>query len=205
MTELDFSALLVSRVCHDLVGPLGAVVNGLEVLEEERDAALRADALNLVASSAEQALARLQFMRLAFGAAGSAGSELTLSEVQRLTAGVFDGGRMKLNWQASAQSWPKDWAKLVMNAVLIAADCLPRGGALDVDVSAGPGYGFSIVASGAGARVAAETARVMAGGGLDNSYEARAVQPALAVKLAQSLGVRLELIPAAERVEIRTV
>lgn len=205
MTELDFSALLVSRVCHDLVGPLGAVVNGLEVLEEERDAALRADALKLVTSSAEQALARLQFMRLAFGAAGSAGSELTLSEVQRLSEGLFDGGRIKLDWQASAQYWPKDWAKLVMNAVVIAADCLPRGGVLHVETATGPAPAFSIMASGTGARVAAETARIVAGGGLDNSYEARGIQSALTVKLALVLGVRLVLTPSAEQVEIRTV
>ena len=74
MTDLEFSAYLVSRVCHDLVGPMGAVVNGLEVLEEERDASMRADALKVVTTSAGQALARLQFMRLAFGAAGSAGT-----------------------------------------------------------------------------------------------------------------------------------
>ena len=72
MNDLEFSAFLVSRVCHDLVSPLGAVVNGLEVLEDERDASMRADALKIVTSSATQALARLQFLRLAFGAAGSA-------------------------------------------------------------------------------------------------------------------------------------
>ena len=78
MTEIEFSALMVSRVCHDLVGPLGAVINGLEVLEDERDADMREDALRLVTSSANQALARIQFMRIAFGAAGSAGAELDL-------------------------------------------------------------------------------------------------------------------------------
>ena len=67
MNDLDFAALLVSRVCHDLVSPVGAVVNGLEILEDERDAAMRADAIKLVASSAEQAAARLQFARIAFG------------------------------------------------------------------------------------------------------------------------------------------
>src|ERR1700749_4801282 len=100
MTDLDFAALLVSRVCHDLVGPLGAVVNGLEVLEDERDAAMRADALKLVTSSAEQALARLQFLRIAFGAAGSAGAELDLGEVGRLVAGLLEGGKVQLNWQS---------------------------------------------------------------------------------------------------------
>src|SRR6202035_5255448 len=66
MNDLEFAALLVSRLCHDLVSPVGAVVNGLEVLEEERDAALRADALSLVTSGADLAAARLQFARIAF-------------------------------------------------------------------------------------------------------------------------------------------
>ena len=74
MTDIEFAALMVSRVCHDLVGPLGAVVNGMEVLEDERDPAMRADAIKLVTMSADQALARIQFMRIAFGAAGSAGA-----------------------------------------------------------------------------------------------------------------------------------
>src|SRR5271154_4567169 len=94
MNELDFAALLVSRVCHDLVSPVGAVVNGLEVLEDERDAAMRADALKLVASSAELAAARLQFARIAFGAAGSAGAELDLSEDRPMVGGPVGGGRV---------------------------------------------------------------------------------------------------------------
>ena len=113
MNDLEFSAFLVSRVCHDLVGPLGAVVNGLEVLEDERDAAMRADALKIVTSSAEQALARLQFMRIAFGAAGSAGAELDLGEVGRLIVGLMPMGRVSLDWEPEHVQWPKDWAKLL--------------------------------------------------------------------------------------------
>jgi hypothetical protein len=100
MGELEFAALLVSRVCHDLVSPVGAVVNGLEVLEDERDATMRADALKLVTSSAEQATARLQFARIAFGAAGSAGAELDLNEVGRTVQGLVRGGKVKVDWQA---------------------------------------------------------------------------------------------------------
>ena len=91
MDDIEFAAFLVSRVCHDLVGPLGAVVNGLEVMEDERDAAMRADALKIVSSSALQALARLQFLRIAFGAAGSAGAELDIGEVGRLVGGPARG------------------------------------------------------------------------------------------------------------------
>ena len=119
MNEIEFSALMVSRVCHDLVGPLGAVVNGLEVLEDERDAAMRDDAIRLVASSANQALARIQFMRIAFGAAGSAGAELDLGEVGRLVQGLLEGGKVKLEWNVPQTYWAKDWAKLLMNSALL--------------------------------------------------------------------------------------
>src|SRR5215469_5639397 len=100
MNDLDFAALLVSRVCHDLVSPVGAVVNGLEVLEDETDHAMRADALRLVAASAEQAAARLQFARIAFGAAGSTGAELDMSEIGRIMTGLLKGGKVELLWQA---------------------------------------------------------------------------------------------------------
>ena len=96
MTEIEFAALMVSRVCHDLVGPLGAVVNGMEVLEDERDPAMRADAIKLVTMSADQALARIQFMRIACGAAGSAGAELDLGEIGRLVTGLLEGGKVQL-------------------------------------------------------------------------------------------------------------
>src|SRR5664279_3199678 len=102
MDDIELSAFLVSRVCHDLVGPLGAVVNGLEVMEDERDAAMRADALKIVSSSALQALARLQFLRIAFGAAGSAGAELDLNEVGRLLNGLMEGGKIQLEWNAAS-------------------------------------------------------------------------------------------------------
>ena len=138
MTEIEFAALMVSRVCHDLVGPLGAVVNGMEVLEDERDPAMRADAIKLVTMSAEQALARIQFMRIAFGAAGSAGAELDLGEIGRLVSGLLEGGKVQLTWNVPRVIWAKNWAKLLMNATLLAADCLPRGGTVTVEAGADP-------------------------------------------------------------------
>src|SRR5258705_9526645 len=100
MNDLDFAALLVSRVCHDLVSPVGAVVNGLEVLEDETDLAMRADALRLVAASAEHAAARLQFARIAFGAAGSAGGRLHLAEGWRDQGGELQGGENENTYQS---------------------------------------------------------------------------------------------------------
>jgi histidine phosphotransferase ChpT len=193
MTELEFSAFLVSRVCHDLVGPLGAVVNGLEVLEDERDAAMRADALKIVTSSAAQALARLQFMRIAFGAAGSAGAELDLGEVNRLIGGILNGGRLTLEWDPPRVNWPKDWAKLVMNASLIAADCLPRGGVVRIEANPDPAVpGFKITATGQGARVSEDVERALRGEIED--HDARGVQPVLSYRLAKGVNAALTIV-----------
>ena len=203
MNDLEFSTFLVSRVCHDLVGPLGAVVNGLEVLEDERDAAMRADALKIVTSSAASALARLQFMRIAFGAAGSAGAELDLSEVGRLVAGLLSGGKIALHWETPNVNWPKDWAKLVMNATLIAADCLPRGGTIRIETSTDPAvFSFKIVAAGQGARIVADVERTLRGEAADEPYDARGVQPYLTHRLAKKLNAGLTMTAGEGQVEL---
>jgi len=202
MDELEFAALLVSRVCHDLVSPVGAVVNGLEVLEDERDAAMRADALKLVASSAEQAAARLQFARIAYGAAGSAGAELDLSEVGRMVRGLLKGGKVEIDWRAAAVNWPKDWAKLLMNAALLAADSLPRGGRVLVETPADPAIpGFLVRAAGQGARLHEDAERAVRGeptGHLDG----RSIQPYLTHKLARSLNAGLTVRAGEGQIEI---
>jgi len=201
MNDLEFSAFLVSRVCHDLVGPLGAVVNGLEVLEDERDVAMRADALKIVTSSAAQALARLQFMRIAFGAAGSAGAELDLGEVGRLISGLLEGGKVTLTWEPPHVNWPKDWAKLLMNAALIAADCLPRGGAVRIETGAESSVpGFKIVGTGQAAKVSEGMERALKGEATD--HDARGVQPVLTWRLAQGINARLTIAAREGQVEI---
>ena len=200
MNDLDFAALLVSRVCHDLVSPLGAVVNGLEVLEDETDAAMRADALRLVAASAEQATARLKFARIAFGAAGSAGAELDLTEVSRIVAGLLSGGKVELVWEADPINWPKDWAKLLMNAVLAAADCLPRGGRVTVETSKDTGKpGFQIAATGQVVRLQPEAERALLG---DRSgiVDGRSIQSYLTYQLAKALNAGLSVKAAPEEV-----
>ncbi len=202
MNDLDFAALLVSRLCHDLVSPIGAVVNGLEVLEDERDAAMRADAMKLVVSSAEQAAARLQFARIAFGAAGSAGAQLDLTEVGRIVGGLFGGGKVHLDWQAAPLNWPKDWAKLLMNAALLAADSLPRGGRVVVTTTADASApGFTIRATGQGARVLEEVEKA-ARGEPKGPLDGRSIQPYLAHKLARTLNAGLTLTSRDNEVEL---
>jgi len=202
MTDLDFAALLVSRVCHDLVSPVGAVVNGLEVLEDERDASMRADALKLVASSADQAAARLQFARIAFGAAGSAGAELDLNEIGRIVKGLSHGSKVVVDWQAAHVNWPKDWAKLLMNATLLASDGLPRGGNVRVETSVdGAAPSFTVRASGQGARMLEDVEKAMRGE-IGAALDGRSVQAYLTHKLARGLNAGLTLSAREGQIEL---
>lgn len=194
LSDIEFSALMVSRVCHDLVGPLGAVVNGLEVLEDETDAAMRADALKLVGMSANQALARIQFMRIAFGAAGSAGAELDLGEIGRLVTGLIEGSKVSLDWQAPQIYWPKDWAKLLMNSTLIGVDCLPRGGVVTVTTSPDPATpSFKVRAVGMNARALEDVERGVRGDGEAGPVDARGIQPFLTYRLSRNVNAGLTL------------
>jgi histidine phosphotransferase ChpT len=192
MNDLEFAALLVSRVCHDLVSPVGAVVNGLEVLEDETDNAMRADALRLVAVSAESAAARLQFARIAFGAAGSVGAELDLTEVSRVVRGLLKGGKVEIEWQPNPVNWPKDWAKLLMNCVLVASDCLPRGGRVTVEIPEDGAPRFTIVARGTVARISAETEKALKGD-TGAPLDGRSIQPYLTHLLAKGVNAGLNV------------
>ena len=201
MTEIEFAALLVSRVCHDLVGPLGAVVNGMEVLEDERDPAMRTEAIRLVTMSADQALAPIQFMRIAFGAAGSAGAELDLGEIGRLVTGLLEGGKVQLTWNVPRLYWAKDWAKLLMNATLLAVDCLPRGGSVTVEAGQDPqSPSFHIRAEGLNARVTEEVGQAIKGDAVN--VDARHVQPFLTYKLSRTVDTTLAIMPMEGAVEL---
>jgi histidine phosphotransferase ChpT len=108
LDSLDLAALLCSRVCHDVISPVGAIVNGLEVLEDENDPAMRDFALDLIRKSSRQASARLQFARLAFGAAGSAGASIDLGDAEQVARGMFQDDKITLTWSAPRALLPKN-------------------------------------------------------------------------------------------------
>ena len=104
---LDLAALLCSRVCHDLISPVGAIVNGLEVLEEDKDEETKTFALDLIKKSAHQASAKLQFCRLAFGAAGSAGAQIDLGDAEKAARGLSRTARPPWSGICRANCWRK--------------------------------------------------------------------------------------------------
>ena len=134
---LDLAALLCSRVCHDLISPVGAIVNGLEVLDEDKDEETKVFALDLIKKSAHQASAKLQFCRIAFGAAGSAGAQIDLGDAEKVARGLLADDRTTIAWNLHRELLPKNRVKLLLNMLLIAVGTIPRGGTITVDPAEG--------------------------------------------------------------------
>jgi histidine phosphotransferase ChpT len=130
----DLAAMLCSRVCHDLINPVGAIGNGLEVLNDPNQAAMADGAQELIANSAKHARAKLEFARLAYGASSTAGTDFDTRECERVAKLLFEIEKADLDWQVPLMLLPKHKAKLLMNMLLIAAMAVPRGGMVKVEV-----------------------------------------------------------------------
>jgi len=163
LPPLDFAALLCSRVCHDVISPVGAIVNGLEVLEGEQDEEMRAVAMELIKKSAMSASARLQFCRLAFGAAGSFGASIDTADAEKAARDVFATDRTNLQWIAARRLASRNSVKLLLNLCLIGNSAIPRGGVLTVDLSNGEGaMSMRVEAKGVNARLSQAAADILA-------------------------------------------
>lgn len=189
LAALDLAALLCSRVCHDLISPVGAIVNGIEVMEEDKDEEMRTFALDLIKKSARQASARLQFCRLAFGAAGSAGAQIETGDAENVARGLLDDDKIKIAWNLPRELKPKNQVKLLLNMLLVAVGTIPRGGALTVEpVDGAPG--FRIIAAGLNARVTPATVDLLAGNPAQN-VDAHGIQPFYTGILARDCGLAI--------------
>ncbi|WP_375396134.1 histidine phosphotransferase family protein [uncultured Sphingomonas sp.] len=133
ITPVDFASLLCSRLCHDLLSPVGALNNGLELLAEEHDPEMRARCMELLNESARASANKLKFFRLAFGAAGGFGETVDTREARAAIEGLFgEQSRILIGWMVDEPSLPKPAIKVLLNLALIAGDALVRGGQLDV-------------------------------------------------------------------------
>ncbi|WP_416193690.1 histidine phosphotransferase ChpT [Nitrobacter sp. TKz-YC01] len=197
---LELAALLCSRVCHDLISPVGAIVNGLEVLDDDPKPDDREFALDLIRKSARTASARLQFCRLAFGAAGSVSAQIDLGDAQNIAKGHFEDGKITLAWNLPRLLLPKNRVKLLLNLLVIAQQTIPRGGVLTVDpLGEGETMGFQITAAGLNARVSQPVAELLASGPT-GAVDAHAVQPYYTRLLADACGISISLVAEGDKV-----
>jgi len=133
ISPVDFASLLCSRLCHDLLSPVGALNNGLELLADETDPAMRARCLELLNESARVSAAKLKFFRLAFGAAGGFGEQVDANEARTAIEGLFgESKRLAVEWMVEEPTLPKPAIKVLLNLAMIAGDALVRGGRLDI-------------------------------------------------------------------------
>jgi histidine phosphotransferase ChpT len=153
-SQTDLAAMLCSRLCHDMLSPVGALANGLELLADEQDPEMRARCIELLEQSARISTDKLKFFRLAFGAAGGFGEAIPIDEAQAvINALVADNKRITINWAIAEPSLPKPAVKVLLNLAQIALDALVRGGTLDIGAERREGA-VEIVARAKGDRIA---------------------------------------------------
>ncbi|MEQ1863842.1 MAG: histidine phosphotransferase family protein [Micropepsaceae bacterium] len=201
MNELDLGALLVSRVCHDLISPVAAISNGLEILADEKDVDMRAHAMRLIEHSVGQAKARLLFARLAFGAMGSAGAEIELREAGEVAVEFFKTGKAKLDWQMPQIAVDKEIVRVLLNVAAMGADCIPRGGVLTVSAEQAKGvFSVAIVARGLKANLAPDIKEGLALKIPREDLTGRTIAPFVTALLAKKIGGEISYAADVEHV-----
>ncbi len=186
----DLAALLCSRVCHDVISPVGAINNGLELLDE---GGTDDDALDLIRTSALNASVRLKFARLAFGASGSAGASIDTGEAEK-AAQDFAAAEKKaeVSWNGPRAIVAKNRVKLLLNLFLVSYGAIPRGGNVDVRLESPDGDArFEITVKGRMMRVPAKFVEIYEGR-LEEAVDAHSVQPYYTLLLAEEANMAVE-------------
>lgn len=194
-TDLELAALISSKICHDIINPVGAIVNGLEILDEDDDPQAKNYAMTVIRNVTQQASARLEFARFAFGAAGSAGSVIDLTTAEKISRGFVSitQGKHKLTWRGAPGLVAKDKVKLLLNLIASAVTALPRGG--EIDVSIGGSFEqptFLIRCKGTGARPPQYLTDFVAGNPL--ALDAITIQAYYTWRIAPTAGMRIEIL-----------
>jgi histidine phosphotransferase ChpT len=198
LTAPDLAALLCSRVCHDIISPVGAINNGLELLDE---GGADEDAMRLIRTSARNASARLQFARIAFGAAGSAGMQIDTGDAESVAKAFLANEKPEFEWRGGRAYLPKNKVKLLLNLILIANAGIPRGGKLTVelhDVETAPR--FTLTANGPMVRVPARFLELHSGVKPEEAIDAHAVQPYYTILLAREAAMTINIRATAEEI-----
>ncbi|WP_409433186.1 histidine phosphotransferase ChpT [Litorimonas sp. RW-G-Af-16] len=185
LTPSGLAALLCARICHDLISPVGALSTALEILDDESNVDMHADAMDLVRNSSRQANAKLKFLRLAFGAGGSAPGVIGVEELQTLAGDMYAGGKASLTWALTDDGLDKNHARILLNLIMLAVQAIPRGG--DVNIGQN-GSTLVLTATGPRARLDAAVERTLVGKAPEDGFDGRSIQPFYTGMMARELG-----------------
>lgn len=186
--------LLSSKICHDLISPVGAVANGVEFLEE-MGADAGDEAIDLIKFSAIQASAKLQAYRMAYGA-GGADTSIKPEDVYNTFAKLIELDKKVIqDWDPYAPLGPDErpagFAKLLMCGLLLAMDCLPKGGTLKV--LDGDGDSIQIQAEGVDANFKTENQQALDGKMHESVLEPKHIHAYIANIIAKDYDFRFSL------------
>jgi histidine phosphotransferase ChpT len=211
--DMRVSELLCSRLCHDLVGPVGAVNHGIELIEEE-NSSVAAEATQMIAQSASQAAARLEFFRVAFGLSGGGQGQMSMAQGRSLAQGFIEK-HIKLDWAPNTdlpwgdgeRSVPKDVIKVILNLIMLGIDCLPRGGSLTLSQAILPeGLGVALIVEGQKAHIRDDIQTALSEKADSDSLTARTVQAFFLARLTDDLGLDFEIFsPSPDCVQIACI
>lgn len=190
ISAIDLASMLCSRLCHDMLSPVGAMSNGLELLAEERDGEMRKRIVELLEQSAKTSADKLKFFRLAFGAAGGFDEMVPVAEPRALVEGlVSNNERITLQWNVAAEALPKPAVKVLLNLSLFGMEALVRGGTLEVGAELNDGAS-EIVVRATGPRIAFDetVGKALEGSLPEENLSSRTAPAALIQAVAQELG-----------------
>jgi histidine phosphotransferase ChpT len=189
--ELRVLELLSARLCHELVSPVGAINNGVELLDEEDPDFVR-EAIALIGQSARKAGQRLQFYRFAYGTSVSASGTPTGSG-RELAQGLFEDTKVRCEWLAGAATLPLDWQRLACNMLVLAGEALPRGGTVSVRPLGAGASGIEVAAEGEAVTVSPDIRVALGAAAVVDQLTSRTIQAYFTARLAGQLGAGLTL------------
>ncbi len=200
LSASDLAALLCSKVCHDIISPVGAINNGLELLDE---GGADEDAMMLIRASATNASARLQFARIAFGAAGSAGSQIDTGDAKAVAESFIANEKPELIWEGERALLPKQKVKLLLNLLLIANAAIPRGGEIKVSLDAlETAPVFTITATGRMIRVPSHFLELHGGSVGEEPINAHSIQAYYTILMASEAKMDIGISTTGEAVTL---
>ena len=207
----DLAAMMCSRICHDLINPVGAINNGLQSLEDPTQSDMADLAQQMVVNAAKQALAKLEYARLAFGASSTAGTEFDTRECEKVAHILFDIEKAELDWTIAPVLMPKNKAKLMMNMLLIAISAVPRGGDVRVSLDGEAGNEAILITAVSDPEKKQRTflpqnvVELLAGTPESGSIEARNIQPFYTGLLARMSNMNVTAAVDGDTFEIKAV
>ena len=196
----DLAAFIAGKLCHDFISPAGAIMSGLDLLEDPTAQDMRDDAMGLIRQSAKKMVALVHFARVAFGAATTS-EQFTAAELHGLVAGLSEGGRATLDWRMGDEVFSKPEARTLINLAWMTLSALPMGGTATITTRREDGRLLLIgSAEGARARLKAEAVVGLKGERLTEGLAGQWIQPYWLWLTVRDAGGRLELATEEGRV-----